>query len=491
MKSLLALAIGPVQDFIAAGRRPADLYAGSSLLQHLVQTIARSFPSGSELIFPAAVEHATANKLLAVVEDDPKHIVEQLKHSATRRLEALWEEQVALLPANLQKSYTHKLARVQIQSFLEMYAAWHPLEGDDYLVVRGKVEKLLAARKALRNFPNLNQDDDGVPKSPLDPAFAAVIDPRNWQNAQLEVGLPLRIKPTETLDAVSLLKRIYGVAKLGHLPSTRLLARRAVNPAVQPQDIEEDSSTPEQQPYFAVLRMDGDRIGQYINSLSTIEEHKTFSKKLAEFARLASSIIRNHGGYPVYAGGDDVLAFLPITKALSCAKALHDSFINTMGTHENGERISISGGIAIVHYRRPLSLSLEAARMAERSAKEERNALAVALHTRGGVPVISRLNWQEFSGPNGWETLIKMFEEGTLPRGLPYELASLAEEWFWGLGGTALKKEAERITRQKVGHVPEGLFSAIDNYRGRENLKNLAQRMMIARFLSVRGGSHA
>ncbi len=41
MTHLLSISIGPVQDFIAAARRTADLYAGSQILQELSKEAAR------------------------------------------------------------------------------------------------------------------------------------------------------------------------------------------------------------------------------------------------------------------------------------------------------------------------------------------------------------------------------------------------------------------------------------------------------------------
>ena len=51
---LLNITIGPVQDFIAAGRRSRDLWYGSHLLSELSRRVAREIASrGGKLIFPA------------------------------------------------------------------------------------------------------------------------------------------------------------------------------------------------------------------------------------------------------------------------------------------------------------------------------------------------------------------------------------------------------------------------------------------------------
>ncbi|MDW8481325.1 MAG: type III-B CRISPR-associated protein Cas10/Cmr2 [Meiothermus sp.] len=54
MSHLLTISIGPVQDFIAAARRTADLYAGSQILQELSKHAAKHLAAkGAQLIFPA------------------------------------------------------------------------------------------------------------------------------------------------------------------------------------------------------------------------------------------------------------------------------------------------------------------------------------------------------------------------------------------------------------------------------------------------------
>ncbi len=54
MKYLLTIALGPVQEFIAAARRTADLKAGSQLLVETARKVAAHLEAqGAELIFPA------------------------------------------------------------------------------------------------------------------------------------------------------------------------------------------------------------------------------------------------------------------------------------------------------------------------------------------------------------------------------------------------------------------------------------------------------
>ena len=110
--SLLAVSIGPVQDFIAAGRKTRDLWFGSTLLGDVSRAAAEHLAGvdGVELIFPARASLGiglaeveklpVANKLLAHVPDGspitPKGLAEGFRSAAERviqaRLTEAWDE---------------------------------------------------------------------------------------------------------------------------------------------------------------------------------------------------------------------------------------------------------------------------------------------------------------------------------------------------------------------------------------------------------------
>ncbi|MBS3932832.1 MAG: type III-B CRISPR-associated protein Cas10/Cmr2 [Truepera sp.] len=474
MKHLLAISIGPVQDFIAAARRTADLYAGSQILQEVCKATAKSLAeNGGALIFPSGPEADGANKILAQVPGDPAHLAQTAQAAAKARLLALWQDAQAALPAGQRGLVDHGRAEAQLEGFLEFYAAWVPLA--NYPEDRKKADRLLAGRKALRDFAPTRQDDDGIPKSPLDPSRAAVIRPQNWLNVSVPlkngVYRPLRIKGTEHLDAVSLLKRIYGAVHADRVVDTRTMARRAKDPHAMPDDRygEDDDQIQEPQPYYAILVADGDRMGELISQKTTPEEHQKLSAQLDGFAQKVRSIVLKHRGFPVYTGGDDVLAILPVNTAIKCTKELSEEFRHTV-------RRTLSAGVAIVHYREPLSGSLEAARAAERAAKNGgRNCLAVALHTRGGAPLTVVRKWDALR----WPELAKSFEKGDLTQGLAYELLELAQEWQDGMSAVHLQAEAARILGRK-----ERKELKLPDFESREDLLTYANQLIIARFLS-------
>ena len=100
---LLALALGPVQDFIAAARRTRDLWLGSHLLSEISKAAARVVAQeGGQLVFPAPERSAqeladdseltVANVILAEVPEGtagkPGEIADRAKAAAQGRWEA-------------------------------------------------------------------------------------------------------------------------------------------------------------------------------------------------------------------------------------------------------------------------------------------------------------------------------------------------------------------------------------------------------------------
>ena len=149
----------------------------------------------------------------------------------------------------------------------------------------------------------------------------------------------------------------------------------------------------EPNPYLAVIAADGDKMGDTLSSLKNASDHREFSAKLAGFADNARDIVNNYQGVLVYAGGDDVLAFVPVDQCLDCARALHDKFgdlLKEWGTRA-GTSITLSVGVAIGHFLENLEDLREYARVAERHAKAPdpngaKDALAVHLLKRGRRP---------------------------------------------------------------------------------------------------------
>lgn len=234
---LLAVSIGPVQDFIRAGRKTRDLWYGSDLLVRAARAAARRLrDAGAEPIFPHADaldadDVAVPNKLLVLLPNgsDPADLATKARDAARDVLIDDWD--TLALSDWLQRRLDVDLARAQLRGFLEWYAAWYPYDPATYKTDRQTLDRLLAGRKALRDFaqpPKPKAGRTGVRKSSLDPGRESVLllDPADARE-EASVRSALHLKRGEEVDGVSLVKRL---AEPRRFVST---GRLAIEPFVQ------------------------------------------------------------------------------------------------------------------------------------------------------------------------------------------------------------------------------------------------------------------
>lgn len=220
-------------------------------------------------------------------------------------------------------------------------------------------------------------------------------------------------------------------------------------------------------PYYALLLADGDGMGKAIEGLDTPKKHRDLSSKLSAFAKNVRAIVEtNHHGSLIYAGGDDVLAFVPVHQIVGCAKALSDDFKATLNT---GPTLSI--GVAICHHLDPLSDALTLAREAEKEAKRfpHKNALCVKLDKRGGETTTVVDHWGKLDERLKVFTLL--FVADKLPDGVAYEFQKLAHQLK--LEPKAIPGEVQRtLKRKRSGHGEESLDKKVIA-RLQQDLKDL------------------
>ena len=147
--------------------------------------------------------------------------------------------------------------------------------------------------------------------------------------------------------------------------------------------------------YIAVVAMDGDRMGETLSSFADEDEHREFSSSLARFAGAVEPIAKGFGGALVYDGGDDVLAVLPVKRAIDCAKALRATF-GEMVKGKDGKSLTASAGIAVGHKSDPIQDLVRKAHAAESRAKSDysRDALAVSVFKRSGESLEWGCKWE-------------------------------------------------------------------------------------------------
>ncbi len=546
---LLAISIGPVQDFIAAARRTRDLWFGSHVLSEISKAAAKAvadYPGVGldALIFPApqtAVDLAlcntqaimsVANVILAKIPAGT--IPADIALAAKKAAESRWRE-FAEKAKNVAGQIRNDVWQDQVDDVVECYSAWTMLPSiADYQQTRKDVMRLLAGRKACRNFV-MAKGRAKLPKSSLDGARETVLE----LNRKGTGRLPLA--DGEQLDVIGLTKRLAGeqqsypsVARIAADPWLRTLAssqshvddfnllkeiceRMISNNGLSRSEMPSETlpydgtavflnrhpdlakemgheigsqaqqdltalsavvskltrsvakgGLGEPNPYLAIIVADGDRMGAAISNIKAPEDHRRLSAKLSEFSQEAKGVVQVANGVCVYAGGDDVLALVPLDSCLKCARDLHSVFGKSMRDWKtaDGKSPTLSVGIAIGHMMESLEDLLGFGRAAEQAAKksvelggtDERNALAVLMRNRGADAVRVRDNWLDENDSAALDQRLyrwaELFVKGSLPNKLPYDLRQLVpvyERW-----PTTNKKECEvleKVLQKDVGRI--------------------------------------
>lgn len=608
MAHVLTLALGPVQDFIAAAQRTRDFWFGSRLLSELARTAGKTIleVSGNRLVFPhpdhLGDEKATfTNKILAVLAETPGTATTRIRAAIASELAEIRRESFRTLAAERDAgNFFEKRAIAQIEDLIEIQWASAEFSGEsDYSEARSRAEGWLGAGKNTRHFGPVAWGDT-VPKSAIDGQRESVLrdelfDAKNGFGPE-KLFRTYRVGPAERLCGVGLLKR-NGRHKAGeqgsrfahhflstaHLASLPLLERidneckadptrtkrlkalwQAYLDAIRSaggnlddcqvyvqQDrhpilgaydggllfenrlpdlffedtaekrrikaqgaqrrlrefLKEIGDTP--RPYFAVLVADGDRMGQAIEAIETEERHRELSEQLTLFAKEAVDIVENQNhGELILAGGDDVLALVPLHRTVACgrqlASAFRDCLADFRGKDEKAPTLSV--GVGISHFLEPLTQALENARRAEKLAKVKRDSLALVLDKRSGAPLEIAGVWKEID--LALDSFVTLHRESRIPDGLAFELRELARLPMAAPEAERQKllevvaKESRRILGQKKpregrdpGVSDETHKELLTVYArleaplspenlGGERLHEFADRMIVARLLA-------
>lgn len=149
---------------------------------------------------------------------------------------------------------------------------------------------------------------------------------------------------------------------------------------------------PRPTPFYAILLMDGDSLGGH---MSKRENQKPISDALNTFTSLVPKIIGDHNGMLIYAGGDDVLAVLPLEDAMRCAAAVREAYLDCFS--ESTIPTTISAAIEFAHVKMPLGKVLaDAHQLLDNIAKDGagRDAVAVRVWKTGRMTLEWAQPWQ-------------------------------------------------------------------------------------------------
>lgn len=196
--------------------------------------------------------------------------------------------------------------------------------------------------------------------------------------------------------------------------------------------------------------------------------HAAVSEALTSFAVDAARVlVAEHRGQLVYAGGDDVLALLPLEHALVTAHGIREAYQGRGAAAARelpamGPQAGFSAGLVAFHYKDDLRAALEAARRAEQLAKERgRDLLALGVRRRSGEHTVSVTPWESIPR---LDRVRKAFAAGASDR-FVYTLRREAQA-LEGTRGEATGAELERLLQRAERWGPESGRDVLDLWAG-------------------------
>ena len=392
------ISIGPIIRTFDMVRKPRDLWAASYLFSYLMKCICNKIPQGFRIVSPVVEKSSIPNnvgiypdRLYVEGEIDSKKILSEAKEefiTNTGLTPDSFDNYFNLMSAVCDsKKDSEAIADLnQKLDVIELcnYAADNDASKSIYnLIIPGerqasKLYELATSRKkfmmdTLAEIATVQLKED---------------DPEKWEKA--------RDDAKEEEKVIERLKK--GLAKIGkEIPNDLLVnwddfyAKLSKNFEKVVKGEAGKAKTKTQlksyHKYFCVVQADGDNVGKTISHDGLQNEDvKNISEALVEFGRKATEIIECYGGFPVYAGGDDLLFIAPVIGKMKKEDASHMNVLELLdkiekeafagvsqavrttnkgnGIFDNGKKIeaSLSFGVSITYYKYPLYEALGAAR---------------------------------------------------------------------------------------------------------------------------------
>lgn len=458
MKFLFLFTIGPVQSFIAQARKTQDLYAGSYILSYLCRKAAQVARDEhqAQILFPNIENISIPNRFIATIESDDDNYLRKLGNTLEDIVKNEFEK-IAIsgfdkLDLGLSPEFSN-----QLTSFLDIHWLFYPIGDSSYNKAYEVTEMLLGGIKNARSFKDLSEKGR---KCTLTGEHNALFFRRKvpaYQSGAIKVPskVPLKvIAEGEALSAVAWAKRCAeyyfsnnGNGYEGSFPSTakislieqipsdnmaewekdkldaqlfypenineRYLSRNGISKTVQEikdkrnkilESLKIDGGLTK---YYAVMIFDGDDMGQwmsgkFLNSPEKLEQFQNdLSSILSNFAIWCQKYIseKNKTGRTVYAGGDDFLGFVNLSRLFEVLSKVREEFkqqvSNKIMSEYKTDEMTLSAGVAIAHYKMPLSVVIKWARQMEAEAKMSngKNAFSIAVLKRSGDQKSTCLRW--------------------------------------------------------------------------------------------------
>ena len=269
--------------------------------------------------------------------------------------------------------------------------------------------------------------------------------------------------------------------------------------------------------YYAVLVFDADNLGKWLSGEYLINKEndllyfqQQLSKQFGEFADYASEYVNGNKnnviqkGQAVYAGGDDFLGLINLKYLFDVLKELNCQFRNIVWNKLSKDDkihfkdkvapMTFSAGVAIAHYKTPLSFVLTEARKAEKTAKDKanRNSVAITVLKRSGEIHQSYFKWMDNSDtylPDDLAAIISALNTKVSSNKFITSFTKLflpvIKEGHIGIDDQLIKSELSRLLKDnKVENIEENTITLFNHfYSDKGRLEDFIYLLNIADFI--------
>ena len=347
MEQYIVVTLGPIFDTINLASSPAALWAGSYLFSYLNKTICRLLTERGVAETDILAPYYTAGA------DTPKDC-----------------DGVGLFHDRI----IFRAGAFRIENFSEVRDAAIDHLAEAFSVERMYLQEYLLIRAAVVEAEN------------------PILDTSNILDC-LELARPI-VSGREDNPLLSMLvgDKNYGNEGVKNLPVVRGFAdwqlRKPGGSLKSIPDIAGCSrnASMKKHHYYAIVRADGDRMGQVIAELNK-DQIRDFSRKCIFYCAKVAGLVGKFGGVAIYSGGDDLLAIMP------CENQQGETVFEFV-RQANGlfagyfPEASLSFGVTICYHKYPLYEALEdSQKLLFADAKSSRNCMAVRLQKHAGQSV--------------------------------------------------------------------------------------------------------
>ncbi|MDR2798637.1 MAG: type III-B CRISPR-associated protein Cas10/Cmr2 [Treponema sp.] len=418
MTYLAVFSITPVQAYISKARKLRDLYAGSKILSFLAGV---GLKAAGEAVYPTPGSASVPNKFVFTLEAENTGAVKSHMGQIEAVIQAEWLglAEITGVPAGL------------IDDYWQYSWAALPWDGKDYPKTHSRLQGLLAAAKLKPSRIRKPQQGEKCPLCGENQVWKTLTDAFGRTEKLCGVCAIKRLLPEKSLLREHAL---YELTVQKNFPvTTELAAHKYITEnhlgpeAIDRLHNENDGRIPNIQKYYAILLMDGDKMGDLVNDKKNPQEHRELSETLDQFT---GSIMIAQPGRLIYAGGDDVCAVLPLDTVLEAAKTIRERYRQFVGG-------TISAALLIVHHKEPLREAIrDSHTILDTISKEKagRDALTILLRKRSGGDRDVHFKWDAKNPFLQQETLFASFKnitaelsDKTITSSLVYRLSQLKD----------------------------------------------------------------